>query len=283
MSDTTRESADQWRASLNLTYREAQGRTVCHAEHLGPLRVLQALYPEGSAVCHHVLVHPPSGLAGGDLIEIQAEILPGAHAFITTPGASRFYRTQGPLARQRLRVKLHDRARLEWLPLETIAYSGCKAHNEWVFDLAPGAEMMAWDVVALGLPESDLPFVSGYYQQHFEVSGAWLDRGRIDAHDQRLLQSAVGLAGHRCLASLVMAAGTPLPASRVESALELARQVQGSDRCWLGVTHPQSKVLVARVLADHAEPARRVLQEIWSRWRPLLWGLHPQPSRMWQV
>ncbi len=282
-SEMTQAWARQWQASLDLRYHSTQGRTVCHAEHVGPLRVLQALYPEGPAVCHHVLVHPPSGLAGGDLIDIQAEVLPGAHAFISTPGASRFYRTEGPLARQRLRVKIHDRARLEWLPLETIAYNGCKAHNEWVFDLAPGAEMMAWDVVALGLPESALPFVSGYYHQHFEIVGAWLDRGRIDALDQRLIQGPLGLAGHRCLASMVMAAGTPMSDLRVDAALELARQVPDADRCMLGVTRPHPQVVVARVLADHAEPARRVLQEIWTRWRPAFWDLAPKPSRMWQV
>ncbi len=98
-----------------------------------------------------------------------------------------------------------------------------------------------------------------------------------------MMTGPLGLAGHRCLASLVLAAGTPWPDSRVDAALELARQVPDAHRCLLGVTRPHPQVVVARVLADHAEPARRMLQAIWSRWRPMFWGLPPMPSRMWQV
>ena len=53
-----------WQAHLKLDYTRNHQRTVAKFEHEGPLRVLQSLYPEGDAVCHNVLVHPPSGLVG---------------------------------------------------------------------------------------------------------------------------------------------------------------------------------------------------------------------------
>ena len=53
--------------------------------------------------------------------------------------------------------------------LEAIAYNQCDALNRAVFDLAPGAEMMAWDLTAFGLPAADMPFVQGTFRQHLEI------------------------------------------------------------------------------------------------------------------
>ena len=68
--------------------------------HDGPLRVLKALYPEGDGVCHHVLVHPPGGIAGGDHLDIAVDVGAGAHALITSAGAARFYRSDDKAAAQ---------------------------------------------------------------------------------------------------------------------------------------------------------------------------------------
>ena len=84
-----------WHASLQLNYRLEQKRCILHHQHQGPLRVLKSLYPEGDAICHNVLVHPPSGLVGGDRLNIAVHLHEGAHALITTPGATRFYGSEG--------------------------------------------------------------------------------------------------------------------------------------------------------------------------------------------
>ena len=142
---------------------------------------------------------------------------------MTTPGATRFYRSAGRPATQTLRVVAGAASRLEWLPLETIAYSGCMARTALRFELAPGAEMIGWDVTALGLPESDQPFDAGRFTQSIELPGRWLERGTIAAGDDRLLDSPLGWAGQRVLATMWFAAGDALAPARSDALLDAAR------------------------------------------------------------
>ena len=262
-----------WHASLELDYTLSAARTVAHHRHQGPLRILQSLYPEGDAVCHNVLVHPPGGLVGGDTLDIQATVATGAHALVTTPGATRFYRSLGELAVQRAHVQLAAGARLEWLPLEALCYSGCLAENRLTMDLAPGAEMMGWDVTALGLPNAGLPFVEGTFCQHIELPGVWLERARLNAHDDLLLNNPLGLAGQRCIATLFLVAGSKLDKARRQAALDIARDLlQGHAlEASAGATSPDAQVVVLRVLTPVVEPAMDLLKLVWRAWRKALW------------
>jgi urease accessory protein len=274
-----------WHAHLKLDYTLSAERTVAKFEHEGPLRVLQSLYPEGDAVCHNVLVHPPSGLVGGDLLDIQLSLGTHTHALLTTPGATRFYRSEQGLATQQVKACVCDGARLEWLPLETIAYNGCHGLNHAVFDLAPTAEMMAWDITALGLPNANLPFEQGQLQQHMEVSGVWLERGLIDAHDARLMDGPLGLAKHRCMATLVFACGADLLRERRDAALAMARELTDVVPAGLvaGVTSPHPRVVVLRTLSPLVEPAQNLLRGVWASWRRGLWGMSDVPPRIWSM
>jgi urease accessory protein len=274
-----------WLAQLQIDYTHHASRTTAKFSHSGPLRVLQSLYPEGDAVCHNVLVHPPSALVGGDTLDITLNVGEGAHALLTTPGATRFYRSEQGLATQQVKAHVADGARLEWLPLETIAYNGCQGLNHAVFDLAPTAEMMAWDITALGLPNANLPFEHGQLQQHMEVSGVWLERGLIDAQDARLMDGPLGLAKHRCMATLVFAAGSAIAPKRVEAALDAARTAQEASplRLHAGVTRPHPQIIVLRVLAPVVEPAMLLLRPVWAAWRQVLWGLPGNVPRLWNL
>jgi urease accessory protein len=176
-----------WHARLEIDYALEQQRSVARHRHTGPLRVLQSLYPEGNAVCHNVLVHPPGGLVGGDTLELHISASGSAHGLITTPGATRFYRSAGQPAIQQTSITLRNQARLEWLPLETIAYNQCLAQNQLTLNLGPQAELIGWDATAFGLPHAALPFEQGSFLQHIEMPGVWLERGRVDASDLRLM------------------------------------------------------------------------------------------------
>ena len=274
-----------WHAQLSLDYALERERSVVRYRHEGPIRILQSLYPEGDAVCHNVLVHPPGGFVGGDVMDIHISVAQRSHGLITTPGATRFYRTAQGVSINAMTARLEDGARLEWLPQESLAYPGCDALNQLTIHLAPSAECMAWDVTALGLDAAQAPFSSGRYVQHMEMPGVWLERGVIDALDQRLMTSPLGLAGQRCMASLLFAAGSPLTPQRVQAALESAQACLDDSPLKLtaGVTLAAPQVLVLRALAPMTEPAVLLLRRVWAAWRETLWGLPGQPSRLWSL
>lgn len=278
-----------WTGSLRLAYRRDSlrgvPRTVLHDRHDGPLRVLASLYPEAPAICHNVLVHPPGGLVGGDRLDIAIEVEADAHALVTTPGATRFYRSSGAPAHQALTARIGAGGRLEWLPLETIAYSGCIGHNTMRFELDPGAEMIGWDLLALGLPASGQGFERGSFSQAVEVPGRWLERGRVDAADTLLLDSPLGWDGQRLLATLWFAAGSALAAGRRDALLQAARDAAADHPLQRrsGATAVDDAVIVLRVLAPRVEPAMALLARAWASWREVAWGLPAVPPRVWRT
>lgn len=282
-----------WRGRLRLDYRfEGEGatpdrpaRTVAQDRHEGPLRVLKPLYPEGPRICHHIIVHPPGGVVGGDELHIDAQVGSDAHALITTPGATRFYRSDGARAVQAVSLQLAAGARLEWLPMEAIAYSGCRADSRLRAELAPGAEMIGWDVLALGLGAAGQPFEKGWFGQHLELPGVWLDRARIAGDDRSLLDGALGWGGRPVLATSWFAAGTALAPERREAMLQAGRDAidplpQGVSA---GVTAPQAAVVVLRLLSPGVEPAMQLLARVRQVWRRIAWGLAGNPPRIWRT
>jgi urease accessory protein len=278
-----------WHGSLHLEYRAAplrgHARTVLHDRHDGPLRVLSSLYPEDPQVCHNVLVHPPGGLVAGDVLDVTLSVGEDAHALITTPGATRCYRSTGESAVQRVHARLQPGARLEWLPLETIAYSGCIAENQLRFELEPGAEMIGWDLLALGLPSSEQPFERGRYTQSIEMPGVWLERGHIDSADTALLDSPLGWAGRRVMGTLWFHGAAPLRSDRLEALLEAARADVRSDalRATAGVSAVRDNLVVLRVLAPRVEPAMALLSRVWASWRQAAWQRAACTPRVWRT
>lgn len=274
-----------WHAKLNLDYRMEASRCVARHVHTGPLRILRSLYPEGDGICHNVLVHPPGGLVAGDTLDITVQAAPGAHGLLTTPGATRFYRSDGAHALQRTTITLDAGARMEWLPLEAICYSGCLAENHLTFNLAPTAELLGWDVTAFGLPAAGKPFDTGHFCQHIEVPGVWLERAQIKALDTLLMNSPLGLAGYRCMGTLFFIAGSKLERKRRQEALDKAREVMASHPlcATAGATSPDGQVIVVRVLAPVVEPAMALLKQVWLAWRSHFWQQTASSPRIWST
>src|SRR5437868_11313938 len=152
-----------WTARLNLRFSSRDGKSVLAEKHAdGPLVVQKPLYPEGADVCHAIVVHPPGGIAGGDELALDVRAAPGSHALLTTPGAGKWYRSAGSRAQQSLRFELAGT--LEWLPRETIVFSGALATLDCHIVLADEARYIGWEIVCLGRRGSGERFERGRLQ-----------------------------------------------------------------------------------------------------------------------
>jgi urease accessory protein len=159
-----------WHAELALRYQRRGERTVlAERRHDGPLVVQKPLYPEGDAVCHTIILHPPAGIVGGDELEISCDAAADAQVLLTTPGAGKWYRSAGPWAKQRLSFKVATGACLEWLPQETIVFDGALADMGSQINLSSGATYIGWEILCLGRAGSGERYEHGTCRLHTEI------------------------------------------------------------------------------------------------------------------
>ena len=99
------------------------------------------------------------------------------------------------------------------------------------------------------------------------------------------MNSPLGMAGQRCMATLVFASGSALATERTERALAHARErIDASTlRLSAGATSPHSQIMVLRVLSPVTEPAMQLLREVWAAWRQEMWGMSGTLPRLWHM
>lgn len=267
-----------WKASLSLGFSfESQKTTLSRKIHDGPLVVQKPLYPEGGEVCHAIIVHPPGGIAGGDELNLKVATGANASALLTTPGAAKWYRSAGPLARQQ--VALEVGGTLEWLPQESIVFDGALAQTEYAVHLAAGASLIGWDIVCLGRTGSGERYSRGSYRNAISVRRdgrlLWLERGRVEGGG-RLLDSPAGLAGNPVYGTLFAA----FPHFEKRILAELREQTPTSGR---GAVTLLPGILLARYLGSSSEAARRYFIALWRVLRPALNGREAIEPRIWQT
>ena len=138
---------------------------------------------------------------------------------------------------------------------------------------------------AAGEAFDDPQAAHGSYTQEIELPGVWLERGTVRANDPLLLDSPLGWAGRRVLATMWFAAGSALPTAKRDALLQCARDVaQRNDAGPLsGATSPHAEVVIVRVLADRVEPAMGLLGATWAAWRQEAWGLTAPIPRIWRM
>lgn len=272
-----------WEAALQLQFDRRDGRTVLRARRgCGPLVVQKPLYPEGGGVCHIYLIHPPGGVVGGDRLRLEMALQARAHVLLTTPGATKFYRSAGDTAVLRQRLEVGDGAALEWLPQDGILFSGSRVNVETTVQLAARARFIGWDIICLGRPASGDAYGAGEFNQRCQIlrgtEPLLIERNHYlpELPGRGLLRARWGLAGHTVVATLYA-----LPASAETLAL-LRDRLPPRAGLRFAATRV-GDVLVLRCLGHRAEQCRDLLVQAWGLLRQSILQRAACAPRIWNT
>lgn len=272
-----------WRAELSLRFTAAGDRTHLSARaHRGPLVVQRPFYPEGPAVPHVYLLHPPGGIVGGDTLRVDVQVDAGARALVTTPAATKVYRTRGPRSTQAQHLRVAAGGALEWLPQETILYDGAAIGLDTTVILEDGARFVGIETLCFGLPARGETFATGRCRQRFELWRAngrplIIERGRFDAGDA-VHAAPWGLGGARVHGLMV---ATPFTGD-AELLDRLRALAASAAPARAGVTAvDDGRALCFRYVGDSTERARRFFQDAWIAIRPAVIGSPAVLPRIW--
>ena len=269
-----------WQARLELGFARREDRSyLAHRLHKGPLVVQKSLHPEGSDVCHAVVVHPPGGVAGGDALHLQVKVGEGAKALLTTPGAGKWYKANGSMATQMLSFQLEAGSGLEWLPQENILFDAAEVGFSAKIDLATDATFAAWDILCLGRQAQQEVWQSGLYRLNQRISRngrlIWNERAYMQA-DDLIKKSLVGLGGAAVFGTFLVCAGT-VPAAL----LQACRDIVVSD-AKTGLT-ALPDVLCIRYVGNASQQARQYFEQCWQILRPWYYQKDAVRPRIWNT
>lgn len=276
-----------WQASLQLGFSDDRGTTrLTERRHSGPLRVQKPLYPEGAQTCHAIIIHPPGGVVGGDTLKIRAAVGDNGHALLTTPGAAKWYRSNGYLSQQHVRLEVGNGAKLEWLPQETIFFNDARVALHQTIHLAPDACYIGADILCFGRTASGETYHTGKIVQHSEIRREgkliWFEQGAL-AGGTPSMQSPLALAGKTVCATVIATGGglnaTALELLRAQTRHLVQQQEPGAQT---GASQLKS-LIVARYLGNSSEVARHWMAAVWQHLRPAIIGLQAATPRIWNT
>jgi len=275
-------ASNGWLAQLKLTLQQQQGRTVlARRSHFGPLAVQRPFYPESDGTCHIYILHPPGGVVGGDELCIETHIDQEAKCLVTTPGATKLYRSNGDTALITNILTVAERGSLEWMPQEAIAFDGSRSVTTTDVHLQHGAEFCGWDIVCLGRPAAGEAFLNGSYRQSFRI---WRDHRPLAIESNALeggsrpLSANWGLSGYSVSGTFLF---VTRDASQALQSLRERTENRYSD-CRFSITQMR-EVIVARYLGNSAEQAKGLFAEVWSLLRKEVYRRFAVRPRIWDT
>jgi urease accessory protein len=263
--------------ALSLSFERRGAATVLAASRFTlPLQVLAPVSLDDAA-CVVSLLNPTGGVVGGDRLTTDVELGPGAHACLTTPSATRIYRTAGEPAVQRVRLALAPGAIAEWVPDHTIPSAGAALRQSLEVEAGAGATLVAIDAFAAGRVARGEAWRFALLDSTLTVRDA---RGLV-LHDRFVLEGGEGWRG------LGLSEGRPYFATVVviaEAGLDdFVADLPGALEGIAGATAAPARLprrgALIRCLAADAPALSDALAAIWALARRTLWGLPPLALR----
>jgi urease accessory protein len=273
-----------FQARLSLRFQEIAGITrLTGRDHFGPLLVQKPFYPEGSDMCQAVIIHPPGGVVGGDKLEMTVEVGRSANAQITTPGAAKWYKANGNVSRQGIKLDIGAGGALEWVPQETIFFDNVHVELDHQVLLEKEASYIGCEILCFGRTASGESFTDGQIGQRTSIRRdgklMWFEQIRLQGGSSAM-KNPLGLGGHTVCATLI-AAGKAVSADLLNEVRAGAAEIS-SGGGHFGISQLPS-LSVARYLGNSSEIARRIMLNTWGLLRPVMLGRQAMVPRMWNT
>ena len=149
-----------------------------------------------------IIINTSGGLAGGDRFELQAEST--GDLCLTTQAAEKIYRSLGEETRISTRLRGQGKARLLWLPQETILFDGGRLERSLDVQLQENTGLLAVESVVLGRKAMGENLTDFFFHDRWRIRR---DGRLIYAEDLRFdparVLGAASLNGARAFAMLV--------------------------------------------------------------------------------
>ena len=271
-------------ARLSLRFENDAGVTrLVGRDHFGPLLVQKPFYPESRDMCQVVVIHPPGGVVGGDKLEMSVRVGSAANAQITTPGAAKWYKANGHVSRQNVRLDVGTGGALEWVPQETIFFDNVHVELDHAVSLEKEASYIGCEILCFGRTASGESFTNGEIGQRTSIRRdgklVWFEQIRLQGGSPAM-KNPLGLGGHTICATLI-AAGKPVSAELLDEVREGAAEIS-KGRGHFGISQLPS-LAVARYLGNSSEIARWIMLHTWGLIRPAMIGRQAMVPRMWNT
>ena len=263
-----------WHAELTLGYQLRGDKTrLVDSKREGPLAVQRAFYPEGE-VCHTYLLHPPGGVVAGDDLNIDLQVSKDAKVLLTTPGATKFYRSIGPVAEVSQRLTVAHGGSLEWMPLENIFFPGTLSHIVTEVHLETGAHFIGWEINCFGRPSNEERFETGQLSSEMRIyrDGEPVLFDRFATDGASLIDCSIGLKGVSGYASMVATVDD-------QDLLEQVQQLLSDDP--LSGATLMDGLLVVRTISEQSQEVISLFSSVWRLIRPQSLGKEAAAPRIW--
>jgi urease accessory protein len=183
--------------------------TRTEAQRLFETGGLRWRFPRSSNPCEAAIVNTGGGVAGGDSYSVSLTLGQDAEVEATTPSAERIYRSDGPAAGITTRLTLKPRARLFWLPQETLLFDGARLERRLDVETAGEAafivaETLVFGRLAMGETQIDAS-VTDSWRVRRDGRLVFADETRLEHAGATLERKAVG-AGARAVSTIVASA-----------------------------------------------------------------------------